>query len=43
VVDLVDVTALKPLKILVNAGYLTVVQTFDAIATLLEAAGAQLT
>jgi phosphomannomutase len=43
VTSFVDITALKPLKILVNAGHGTAGPTFDAIADHLVAAGAPLT
>ena len=42
VVSFVDVSALKPLKILVNAGHGTAGPTFDAIAARLDAQGAPL-
>ncbi|AXC49061.1 phosphomannomutase [Paracoccus suum] len=43
VVDFIDVSVLKPMKILVNAGNGTAGPTFDAIAAELEARGAPLT
>ena len=42
VLSFIDVTALKPLKILVNAGHGTAGPTFDAIAERLHAMGAPL-
>ncbi len=43
IVSFVDISALKPLKILVNAGNGVAGPSFDAIAAKLEAAGAPLT
>lgn len=43
VLDFVDIDALKPLKILVNAGNGAAGPTFDAIASALESRGAPLT